>query len=105
MNENMDNIMEVETIEAPAEETTIDLVPVQEEEEDYVPEESGMSTGAAMLLGGGIAVGTIVVGKLIKMKFKKSKLWPKIKDKIDEPDEEEELEVIEEDDAEDSDET
>ena len=31
MNENMDNIMEVETIEAPAEETTIDLVPVQQE--------------------------------------------------------------------------
>ena len=103
MNENMDNIMEVETIEAPAEETTIYLVPVQEEE-DYVPEESGMSTGAAMLLGGGIAVGTIVVGKLIKKKFKKSKLWHKIKDKIDEPDEEEELELIEEDDAEDSDE-
>lgn len=102
MNENMDNIMEVETIEAPAEETTIDLVPVQEE--DYVPEESGMSTGTAMLLGGGIAVGTIVVGKLIKKKFKKSKLWHKIKDKIDEPDEEEELELIEEDDAEDSDE-
>ena len=104
MNENMDNIMEVETIEAPAEETTIDLVPVQEEE-DYIPEESGMSTGTAMLLGGGIAVGTIVVGKLIKKKFKKSKLWHKIKDKSDEPDEEEELEVIEEDDAEDSDET
>ena len=103
MNENMDNIMEVETIEAPAEETTIDLVPVQEEE-DYIPEESGMSTGTAMLLGGGIAVGTIVVGKLIKKKFKKSKLWHKIKDKIDESDEEEELEVIEEDDAEDSDE-
>ena len=103
MNENMDNIMEVETIEAPAEETTIDLVPVQEE--DYIPEESSMSTGAAMLLGGGIAVGTIVVGKLIKKKFKKSKLWHKIKDKIDEPDEEEELELIEEDDAEDSDET
>ena len=103
MNENMDNIMEVETIEAPAEETTTDLVPVQEE--DYIPEESGMSTGAAMLLGGGIAVGTIVVGKLIKKKFKKSKLWHKIKDKIDEADEEEELEVIEEDDVEDSDET
>lgn len=102
MNENMDNIMEVETIEAPAEETTIDLVPVQEE--DYVPEESGMSTGAAMLLGGGIAVGTIVVGKLIKKKFKKSNLWHKIKDKIDESDEEEELELIEENDAEDSDE-
>jgi len=101
MNENMDNIMEVETIEAPAEETTIDLVPVQEE--DYIPEESGMSTGAAMLLGGGIAVGTIVVGKLIKKKFKKSKLWHKIKDKIDEPDEEEELEVIDADVVEDDD--
>lgn len=92
MNENME-IMEVETIETPVEETTNELDTVQDY--DYTPEESGMSTGAAMLLGGGIAIGSIVVGKLIKKKFKKSKLWHKIKEKVDEPDEEEELEVIE----------
>ncbi len=102
MNENMD-IMEVETTETPVEETTIDLVPVQEE--DYIPEESGMSTGAAMLLGGGIAIGGIVVGKLIKKKFKKSKLWYKIKEKVDEPDEEEELEVMETEEDEETSET
>lgn len=97
MNENME-MMEVETTNEPTEEATVEITPVQEVYEPMeVVDDHGLSTGTAMLIGGGIAIGAIALGKFAKKKFKKSKLWHKIKTKVDEPDEDEIDDVIDED--------
>lgn len=59
MNENEKEIMEVEVIEEP--------------ETEIAEEHSGIGTGVAMLIGSGLTLATIFVGKKLKKMYDKAK--------------------------------